>query len=177
MAVFLDARLMEKSVNWGLIDAGLAYAELYTSMPLDLIRHMARRVRELRASPPPNCLWGQETVAVGRPFVWDKRIGSLSDSVMFPKLFRRLVEYAHYLGTITSGSRPQFMSWLREERFARDRDDRLLLPPRPGNADPPNCEFGNLHDLLELHGRETVDRIELSLRHNPEDVIVLPDNV
>lgn len=57
------------------------------------------------------------------------------------------------------------------------RDDRLLLPLTPDNSDPPNCEFGNLHDLIVVHGQETTHRVELSLQYNPEDVIVLPDNV
>lgn len=177
LPIFVDTKLMEKSVNWMLIDAGLAYAELYTSMPLDLLRHMAKRVRELRNQPPANGIWGHESVAVGQRFVWDKQIASLSESVMFPKLFRRLVEYAHYVATTKSRSKPRFMAWLREANFARDRDDRLLLPPLPGNIDPPNCEFGNLHDLIEVHGNEAAERLEISLKHNPEDVIVLPDNV
>src|SRR5262245_41730190 len=158
--VFVDRQLMEKSINWKLIDAGLAYAELYTSMPLDLVRHMAKRVRELRQQPPANGIWGQENVAVGQSFVWDKQIASLSGSVMFPKLFRRLVEYAHFIATTRSRSKPRFMTWLRDTNYARDRDDRLLLPPLPGNTDPPNCEFGNLHDLIQVHGNETLERLE-----------------
>ena len=175
--VFLDAPLVERSVNWKLLDAGLAYAELYTSMPLDLVRQMARRVRHLRAEPPANGIWGREHVALGRSYVWDKQIDSLEDLVMFPKLFRRLVEYAQALSTAKSPGKLTFMSWLRDPISARERDDRLLLPPAAGNTDPPSCEFGNLHDLVELHGKEAVGRLELSLKYNPEDVIVLPDNV
>jgi hypothetical protein len=173
--VFVDIGLLEKSVNWKLIDAGLVYAELYTSMPLDLLRHLARRVRELRREPPAESIWSRETVAIGKRFVWDKQINSLSDSVMFPKLFRRLVTYS--LGASKPGNRPFFMAWLRDKSFVRERDDRLLLPPQPGSVDPPNCEFGNLHDLIQVHGKETDTSVEISLTENPEDVIVLPDNV
>src|SRR5262249_38134821 len=79
LSVFVDAKLMEKSINWMLIDAGLAYAELYTSMPLDLLRHMAKRVRELRAQPPANSIWGRESASMNQRFVWNKRIDSLSE--------------------------------------------------------------------------------------------------
>lgn len=175
--VFVDRPLLERSVNWQLIDAGLAYAELYTSMPLDLARHMARRVRQLRAEPPAGSIWSQEDLALGKSYVWDKRIASLEDLVMFPKLFRRLVDYAQALSTARSPGKIKLMDWLRDASFARERDDRLLLPPEPGNADLPSCEFGNLHDLIEVRGEDADKRVELALKHNPEDVIVLPDNV
>jgi hypothetical protein len=177
--IFLRSELMERSVNWQLLDAGLAYAELYTSMPLDLLRHMANRVRRLRMDPPANSIWSseRESLAVGRSFAWDKTIASMQDSVMFPKIFRRLVAYSQFISSSSSNRRKGFESWLRDKQFARDRDDRLLLPPRPDNTDPPNCEFGNLHDIIEVAAGESPSSIRITLRNHPEDVVVLPDNV
>ena len=163
-------------MNWQLIDAGLAYAELYSSMPLHLVRHAAERVRELRKTPPVGTIWANETVNCNQSFVWDKKIASLSDTVMFPKLFRRLVAYGYYLETTKSKSKQELMTWLCDEDYSRDRNDRLLLPPKH-NTNPPNVEFGYLHNLIKVHGQERRDRVELSLNYNPEDVIVLPDNV
>ena len=88
-----------------------------------------------------------------------------------------MVEYGQQLATSKSQSKPHFLTWLCGASYASSRDDRLLLPPPPGNVDPPYCEFGNLHDLITVHGRENATRLELSLKYHLEDVIVLPDNV
>ncbi|MGE5764304.1 MAG: thermonuclease family protein [Mycobacterium leprae] len=47
--VFVDPSLLDASVNADLVRAGLAYAELYSTMPLDLIHRMRELVTTARA--------------------------------------------------------------------------------------------------------------------------------
>jgi hypothetical protein len=169
---FLTPDVMKLSINWRLIDAGLAYAELYTSLPLALLRVLAARVRELRRNPVANTIWSQETLGVNAVFIWDKRIETLEDKVIFPKIFRRFAQYA----VDNQRKRQAFGKWLRDERYLLDRDDRLMLPPANLDGDPPFCEFGNLHDVLTIV-EELENSLTLKLFTNPEDVIVLPDGV
>jgi len=174
MLAFLTPDVMKKSVNWQLIDAGLVYAELYTSLPLDLMRVIADRVRQLRASLPAGTIWPLEAVNTNRELSWNKTMNGLEDLVIFPKLFRRLSQYAADISL--QQNKQQFSKWLRDEKHLLDRDDRLLLPPASQYAAPPFCEFGNLHDIIEI-SHESDSELTFRLAHNPEDVIVLPDSV
>lgn len=169
---FLTPEVMKLSINWKLIDAGLVYAEFYTSLPLALLRVLAARIRELRKIPPTNTIWTQESLGTNLAFVWDKQIESLEDKVVCPKIFRRLAQYA----ADNKHHKQDFPKWLRDEDYRLARDDRLLLPPAQSVGDPPYCEFGNLHDVLTIQD-ESPTSLKLQLSVNPEDVIVLPDGV
>jgi hypothetical protein len=46
---FVDEQLLESSVNADLVRAGLAYAELYATMPVDLIHRMRQLIATARA--------------------------------------------------------------------------------------------------------------------------------
>lgn len=169
---FLKPEVMKFSINWKLVDAGLVYAELYTSLPLTLLRVVAERIRALRQTPPANTIWGQESIGKGFDFVWDKKVETLEDKVIFPKIFRRLAQYA----ADNKQKHQKFASWLCDEKYRLDRDDRLLLPPTQAGGAPPYCEFGNLHDMFTIR-HESNTTLTLRLAINPEDVIVLPDGV
>ena len=72
------------------VRAGLAFGECCTSMPFPLIGHLRDLVTQARSAGAG--FWGQESVGVGtaaRP----TGVDDLSDMVIFPKLYRRLVDY------------------------------------------------------------------------------------
>jgi endonuclease YncB( thermonuclease family) len=48
--VFVEEALLDRSVNAALVRAGLAYAELYSTMPFPLIGHMQDLVTQARAA-------------------------------------------------------------------------------------------------------------------------------
>ena len=149
--VFLDEALLDRSVNAALIREGLAYAELYSSMPLDLIKHMRRLVKAARNAGQG--FWYQENVGRNaRAQIYG--LADLAEMVMFPKLYRRLVKYFEdgYVGL------SNFDTWIRADKVGRD--DSALLP---------SGEVGNLHDLY------TVGRRGIKLRLYPEDLTFIPD--
>jgi hypothetical protein len=148
---FVDGPLLDSSVNAELVRAGLAYAELYSTMPLDLINRMRELIATARADGAG--LWPDEDLTLTTR-VDPHSVADLSTLVMFPKLYRRLVTYfkaGH--SDLTS-----FDTWLRADPIGRD--DRVLLP---------TGEIGNLHDLYEL----TAEGI--GLRHQPEEFTFAPD--
>jgi hypothetical protein len=141
----------DASLNGQLLVAGLAYAELYHTMPIELIRHAQGLIAAARGSAAG--LWPEEDVAVGT----SAQIAGLSDLpelVMFPKLYRRLVKYFSD-GHSGLGN---FDTWIRADPVKRD--DTLLMP---------TGELGNLHDLYDI------DAAGIKLRFNPEAVIFNPD--
>lgn len=141
----------ERSANGQLLLRGLAYAELYQTMPIDLIQHARRLVAEARGGRLG--VWGREDVAVGKR-AQIQGLQDLPELVMFPKLYRRLVKY---FSDGNSGL-ANFDTWIRAD--ATDRDDTLVLP---------STELGNLHDLYDI------DANGIALLLKPEDVIFNPD--
>jgi hypothetical protein len=146
--VWLDAALAARSANWALLDAGLAYATLYETLPHELI--LAARKSAQAARKRGVGVYGEEEVGVARSAAI-KDLAQLQSLVMLPKLFRRLAQYF----VETEGKLADFDAWVRAEA---QRDDRLLLP---------SGEIGNLHDLYRIANKR------LGLRHAPEDVVVL----
>jgi hypothetical protein len=146
--VFVDEPLLDRGVNAGLIRAGLAYAELYSTMPFPLIKHMRQLVTQARADNAG--FWPKEDLGVNHP-VQPTNVADLSTLVMFPKLYRRLVDYfidGH--SDLTA-----FDTWVRAQP---DRDDPAQLP---------TGERGHLHDLYQ------VDASGLRLRLLPEQLTFL----
>lgn len=149
--VFVDEALLGASVNAALIREGLAYAELYATMPLDLIQQMRREVKAARQAS--RGFWPRESL-VRNARLPLRDSAQLSDLVMFPKLFRRLVKYFDDGHSGLAG----FDAWIRADPVGRD--DRALLP---------TGELGHLHDLYD------VGSAGIKLRHFPEDLTFLPD--
>ena len=144
--IFVDHAHLNASVNATLVSEGLAYAELYSTMPLSLLVRLRDIVKAARNAG--HGFWPQESVKVGASAkVTDA--SDLPNMVMFPKLYRRLVKYFDdgYIGLAS------FDAWIRAN--GTDRDDRALLPTQ---------ELGHLHDLYEING----DHIQLQFL--PEDL-------
>jgi endonuclease YncB( thermonuclease family) len=146
--VFVDDARLDRSLNAALIRAGLAYGEFYTTMPFSLIGHLRDLVTQARAAGAG--FWPAESVAVGTP-AQPTGVADLDELVIFPKLYRRLVDYF----TDDHTDLAAFDTWIRAQP---DRDDPAQLP---------TGERGNLHDLYQL------DDTGISLRLLPEDLIFL----
>jgi hypothetical protein len=143
---------MFESVNLAVLGEALAYAAIYTSLPVDLADSLRSKAEAVRA--------GQSGIFASEDLNTQQaaHVGSLDElerMAIWPKLFRRLV------GFFASGFSDlgDFDAWLRAD--PTNRDDRLLLP---------NGELGNMHDLV------IVEREAMRLQWEPERVTILPDN-
>jgi hypothetical protein len=146
--VFVDEALLDRSVNTALVRAGLVYGEFYTTMPFPLITHVRDLVTQARAAGAG--FWPHEDLGVGRP-VRPASVADLSDLVIFPKLYRRLVDYFADGHTDLAA----FDTWVR------------AVPQRDDLAQLPSGERGHLHDLFQIDGQG------ISLVVRPEQVIFL----
>jgi endonuclease YncB( thermonuclease family) len=144
--VFVDADVLDESLNAAMVRDGLAYAELYSTMPLKLIERMRELIRTARDAGKG--LWPDEDLTTGAS-VHPHNLADLSKLIMFPKLYRRLVAYFKAGNADLAG----FDSWIRVDP---SRDDSALLP---------TGEMGNLHDLYKIGGDE------IMLNHNPEELM------
>lgn len=149
--VFADEAILETSVNAALVREGLAYGELYGTMPLDLIRRMRQLVTSTRQNV--SGFWPKEDVTVDSR-VQLQGLPDLPELIIFPKLYRRLVTYFR-AGNVGLAS---FDTWIRADPV--NRDDTALLP---------TGELDNLHDLYN------VDPGGITLRYLPEDLTFQPD--
>jgi endonuclease YncB( thermonuclease family) len=149
--IFVDEALLDRSVNAQIVQAGLAYVEPYDTMPMTLVERMRTLVREARDAQIG--IFAAESVSIGK----SAKIGSIDDAqtlVLWPKLFRRL---ASYFAEGNMGL-ADFDLWVRDDPVRRD--DSLRLP---------DGEAANLHDTYDITGND------LSLKYNPEDLLIVPD--
>jgi hypothetical protein len=149
--VFVDEQFLDASVNADQVRAGLAYAELYSTMPLPLIDRMRQLVTAARADDAG--FWpGEDLTTTSRLHLHG--LADLSTLIMFPKLYRRLVKYFHDGHTDLAA----FDTWIRADPV--HRDDKVLLP---------TGEIGNLHDLYD------VNPDGITLHYLPEQLMFDPD--
>jgi endonuclease YncB( thermonuclease family) len=142
---------LRMSANFSQIEKGLAYAELYDSMPLTLQTSMRQGLEATRTARKG--FWPHEDVSTTK----SATIATLADLqklVMWPKLFRRLASYfaSGYAGL------GEFDDWMRRDPI--NRDDALRLP---------DGEAGNIHDIYEIQGDQ------LRLQHDPWKLTIAPD--
>lgn len=87
--IFLDPALLQKSVNYRLMEAGLAYPTYYEGLPADLREELTRVCREARMGQ--RGFWPQDRTNLG--IVVAGGPGQVGKFVILPKLFRRLVRF------------------------------------------------------------------------------------
>jgi len=148
---FVEAGLLDKSVNAKLVTGGFAYVEPYDTMPISLVQHMRALAAQARTSGTG--LFAAEDVNTSQAAAIGG-LAPLQNLVMWPKLFRRLVSYFAE-GHAGLG---QFDGWIRQDPI--HRDDTLRLP---------DGEKGNMHDAYIINGNS------LKLAFNPEDLLIAPD--
>lgn len=99
--VFMDTGLLENTVNHHLIVEGLAYPLYYRTLFHDLRNTMTAAIRAARSATPPKGLWTEDSTLTGATITG---MSSLTkDEVVFPKLFRRLVDYLNLGDTDLAG--------------------------------------------------------------------------
>lgn len=149
--IFVDEPMLDRSVNAQLVQEGLVYVEPYDTMPIALVNRLRAIMRSARSAGAG--FLGAEDVSVGASAAIPS-LAAAQDLIMWPKLFRRLVTYFQEGIIGLSG----FDAWIREDPVGRD--DTLRLP---------DGEKANMHDTYDIVG----DR--LSLRYNPEELLIAPD--
>jgi hypothetical protein len=87
--VFLDADGLKKSVNFGLLEAGLVYPTFYSQLFFDLRNVLADTARDARARGEG--VWATDSTNAG--FTLQSREQLTTELIILPKLFRRLAEY------------------------------------------------------------------------------------
>ena len=106
--VFLDVDRMRKSANHTMLESGLAYPTFYSLLYVDLRKAMAEAANKARAAEKG--VWRHDQTTTGFDVTGRDQ---LSELVILPKIFRRLVDYlnldetggttldgfAHYLDT------------------------------------------------------------------------------
>jgi endonuclease YncB( thermonuclease family) len=87
--VFLDPALLRNSVNYQLLEAGLAYPTYYEGLPADLREELTLACREARKEQ--RGFWPQDRTNLGIAVAGGA--AGLGKFVILPKLFRRLVRF------------------------------------------------------------------------------------
>ncbi|WKN46303.1 lamin tail domain-containing protein [Tunicatimonas pelagia] len=151
--LFIEEAHVTRSLNYQLLEAGLAYPAFYTSLPTDLRKILAQLVRGKR--PEGVGLWPEATANTQQTASFTEGLAEIEELVIWPKLFRRLVSYVGSGFTTLA----QFDAWLREDPV--NRDDRVLLP---------NGELGNMHDVIDV-----ISPLQLRMNYEPEDLVIVPD--
>ncbi len=151
--LFIEEAHVEASLNYQLLEAGLAYPAFYTSLPADLRIILAQLVRDKRQEGTG--LWPEATANTQQTASFTEGLAEMEELVLWPKLFRRLVSYVGTGFTTLA----QLDTWLREDPV--NRDDRVLLP---------SGELGNMHDIIDV-----VAPLQLRMNYEPEDLVIVPD--
>lgn len=154
--VRLTAQRAGRSVNARLLAAGQAYPAFYRTLPGNLRAMLARRVERARAARLG--VWSVDKTTTGVS-IQDAR--TLTRAAIWPKLYRRLVDYLRAPLDKTSDGRAGFLGWLRDRRFD-SRDDELIVVDRRTER------AARLSDLLEVRARR------VRMRVDPGGVVLSP---
>ncbi|MEN8655458.1 nuclease [Streptomyces sp. 21So2-11] len=110
--IFVDAPMLRTTVNHHLISTGLAYPLYYRTLFFDLRNELTAAVHDAQAAPGKG-LWPDDVTIKGATVTG---MSSLTDNVViFPKLFRRLVDYLN-LGSSNLAGFPAYLAQ-EEDRF------------------------------------------------------------
>jgi hypothetical protein len=113
--IFLDVPLLEQSLNFHLLQLGLAYPTYYTKLFPDLRDAMTVAAQTARQNSL--ALWAEDVTTSGFTFLGPETI--FEDVVILPKLFRRLMDYL----ALNDGS----SSLAGFKGYLEARDDRLII--------------------------------------------------
>lgn len=95
--LFLDVDRMRQSLNYQMLEEGLAYPTYYKELFSDLRDALTEGVRHAREANVE--IWAQDRTNSG--FVVESLESISEESVILPKLFRRLAEYLKAGGPVT----------------------------------------------------------------------------
>lgn len=146
--VWLDVTALKSSANYELVAEGLAYPTFYSRLYPDLREAMANAAVAARSAGEG--VWAGDATVSG--FTLRSRTQLETETVILPKLFRRLAEY---LGLDNTGN----VSLAQFDQFLGAHDDRLFTVP-DGHA--------TSLDTLVVVARQTV-----TLTVPPERIVFL----
>ncbi|MBO0826837.1 MAG: hypothetical protein J2P24_03565 [Streptosporangiales bacterium] len=115
---WLDVTALKASANYRLLAEGLVYPTFYSLLYPDLREALASAALAARASATG--VWAEDATLSG--FTLRSRAQLETETVLLPKLFRRLAEY---LGLDNTGN----VSLAQFDRFLAAHDDRLFTVP------------------------------------------------
>jgi endonuclease YncB( thermonuclease family) len=142
--VWLDVNLMKQSVNYQMLQAGLAYPTYYKGLFPELRNEMTAAVKSAQTSSKG--LWPQDTTTLG----FDATMDSITKTVVIlPKLFRRLVSFLGNGGAVSGF----------EEYLKRNPDPLLIVS---------TGHFTNLDTIVVVDGNQ------VKLTQPPENLIFIP---
>ncbi len=144
-SVRLEAGLMKESVNYKLVEQGLAYPAFYKGLFFDLREEITRGVEKARQEGKG--FWPKDKTNTGVEVTGLEQL-EITD-IIFPKLFRRIVNYIGDGGTIEG-----FLQFL-----ADDPDPITILT---------TMNFTNLDTIVEKEGNQ------IKLKYPPEKIVFEP---
>ncbi len=146
---YLKTSHVKKSFNAKLATEGHAYPAYYASLPWELREYIDNCVQVARSGVAG--LWGFDTSGDWNAFAG---MTELRESVVWPKLFRRLAEFYNTGGKKLS----DFDAWLQADE--KERDDKIWLRKEDYMV--------NLHDVIEVKNQK------IRMTYEPEGLIVMP---
>ncbi|PVH69120.1 hypothetical protein DL98DRAFT_522365 [Cadophora sp. DSE1049] len=152
--VTVDNELLGRSINTKLLSDGLVFPAFYGTLPIKLREHLSTESQA--AWTAGKGIWPRATGLPTRPAEVSD-LDSLTTSVIWPKLFRRLVVFIKETGPGLEG----FEEWLREDGV--DRDDKVFRLDTNENI--------RFHDIL------TIEDDTVALNLHPELIVIEPDPV
>jgi len=150
--VTVDNTLIDRSVNTKLLADGQVFPAFYGTLPAKLREHLATKSQAARTAKKG--IWPRATGDLNHPAEVSD-LESLKTSVIWPKLFRRLVVFIKETGPGLNG----FEEWLQQDGV--NRDDKVFRLDTNKNV--------RFHDILTIKG----DTIALNIQ--PELIIIEPD--
>ena len=149
--ITVDNELIDKSVNTKMLADGSVFPAFYGTLPKELREYLSTKSEAARTAG--RGIWPRATGLPERSAeVTD--LESLKTSVIWPKLFRRLVVFIKQTGPGLDG----FADWLRQGGV--NRDNKVLRLD--------TNERGRLHDVL------TIEEDSIALKIQPELIVVDP---
>jgi endonuclease YncB( thermonuclease family) len=133
-SVRLDAELLRQSLNFQLVQLGLAYPLFYDTLFADLRQSLARAAR--KAKNEGIGIWRYDRTMSGLELGDSNSLAT--KGYIFPKLFRRITDYFRQGGSDPEG----FLSWLQDMK----EPDQVMDLDNHAN-------FTHLDNLLEIDGR------------------------
>lgn len=153
--VTLDTEHLDKSVNAKLLSDGHVYPAFYGTLSPNLRDHLAAKSKAARTAKKG--IWPRSTADTTNGAAKISDVESLTTLVLWPKLFRRLVDFLSSNHNGLSG----FDAWLRRDPIKRD-DSIFRLDIN---------KHARFHDIITVDG----DRIKINVEF--EQVVFDPDPV
>ncbi|HXD11116.1 MAG TPA: hypothetical protein VN653_13710 [Anaerolineales bacterium] len=146
--IFVNAKLVRKSINFRMLKDGLAYPTFYDGLFYDLRALFAGQTWNARAKTKG--LWLADTT---NKFIQINGLGDVTDTyILLPKLFRRIVTYLKTSGGVFNAQ--QFVAYLKKG------NEKVLILNK--------LHFTHLDNLIEIDPTGKIRLIE-----PPEDLVFL----